>query len=127
MSLFDWATDYPRGFDDAHVEAIAALMPMLALAVKCVSLARIAATLVETYLGRDAGRRVLDGLIRRGVADRISAVLWFSDLREFTRISEGAAPQQIIPLLNDCKRPLMARVGLPVRFAWSGCGGDVEG
>lgn len=68
-----WATDHPDGFDEAHVEAIAALMPMLALAVKCVSLARIAATLVETYLGRDPGRRVLDGLIRRGVADRISA------------------------------------------------------
>ena len=96
-----WATDHPHGFDDAHVEAIAALVPMLALAVKCVSLARIAATLVETYLGRDAGQRVLNGLIRRGVADRISAVLWFSDLRGFTRISELAAPEQIIPLLND--------------------------
>ena len=36
------------------------LVPMLALAVKCVSLARIAGTLVETYLGRDAGRRVLN-------------------------------------------------------------------
>ncbi|MGZ9082005.1 MAG: adenylate/guanylate cyclase domain-containing protein [Rhodoplanes sp.] len=96
-----WATDYPHGFDDAHVEAIAALVPMLALAVKCVSLARIAATLVETYFGRDAGRRVLNGLIRRGVADRIRAVLWYSDLRGFTRISELAAPQQIIPLLDD--------------------------
>ena len=65
-------------------------MPMLALAVKCVSLARIAGTLVETYLGRDAGRRVLSGLIRRGVAERISAVLWYSDLREFTRITDRA-------------------------------------
>jgi adenylate cyclase len=45
------------------------------LAVKWVSLARIAGTLVETYLGRDAGRRVLNGLIRRGVAERISPVL----------------------------------------------------
>src|SRR5438094_2683889 len=38
-----WATDRPQGFDDANVEALADLMPMLALAVKCVSLARIAA------------------------------------------------------------------------------------
>ena len=65
-----WATDHPQGFDDAHVEALSRLMPTLALAVKCVSLARIAGTLVETYLGRDAGRRVLNGLIRRGVADQ---------------------------------------------------------
>ena len=55
---------------------------------------------METYLGRDAGRRVLDGRIMRGVADRIDAVLWFSDLRGFTRISD-TTPEQVIPLLND--------------------------
>ena len=96
-----WVTDYPGGFDDGQVEALAGLMPMLALAVKCVSLGRIAGTLVETYLGRDAGHRVLGGLIRRGVAETISAVLWYSDLREFTRITDHTAPQQIIALLND--------------------------
>ncbi|MBV9532586.1 MAG: adenylate/guanylate cyclase domain-containing protein [Bradyrhizobium sp.] len=96
-----WATDKRDGFKDADVEAIAELMPMLAVAMKCVSLARIAETLVETYLGRDPGRRVLNGLIRRGVADRINAVLWYSDLRSFTRLSEQVAPDQIIPLLDD--------------------------
>jgi adenylate cyclase len=105
-----WATDHPHGFDDAHVEAIAGLMPMLALAVKCVSLARIAGTLVETYLGRDAGRRVLKGLIRRGVADKISAVLWYSDLREFTRITDQSLPEQIIPLLDDYAEAVISAV-----------------
>jgi adenylate cyclase len=57
-------------------------------------------TLMETYLGRDASRRVLSGRIMRGVADRIDAVIWFSDLRGFTRITDSA-PEQIIPLLND--------------------------
>jgi adenylate cyclase len=57
--------------------------------------------LVETYLGRDAGRRVLAGHISRGVADRIDAVLWFSDLRNYTRITDTAAPEEIIPLLDD--------------------------
>jgi adenylate cyclase len=105
-----WATDHPHGFDDAHVEAIAGLMPMLALAVKCVSLARIAGTLVETYLGRDAGRRVLKGLIRRGVADKISAVLWYSDLREFTRITDQSPPEQLIPLLDDYAEAVISAV-----------------
>src|SRR4051812_7914103 len=71
---------------------------------KCASLARIAATLVETYLGRDAGRRVLEGRIARGVADRIGAVLWFSDLRDFTQITDTAPPEQVLPLLNDWVR-----------------------
>jgi adenylate cyclase len=96
-----WATDKSDGFNDLQVDAIARLMPKLAVAMKCASLAHIAETLVETYLGRDPGRRVLKGLIRRGVADRIRAVLWFSDLRDFTRLSEEVAPEQIIPLLDD--------------------------
>jgi len=105
-----WATDCPHGFDDAQVEAIAGLIAMLALAVKCASLARIAGTLVETYLGRDAGRRVLNGLIRRGVAERISAVLWYSDLREFTRISDQSPPEQIIPLLDDYAEAVISAI-----------------
>jgi adenylate cyclase len=105
-----WATDHPHGFDDLHVEAITDLMPMLALAVKCVSLARIAGTLAETYLGRDAGYRVLKGVIRRGVADRISAVLWYSDLRGFTRITDQCAPEQIIPLLNDYAEAVISAI-----------------
>jgi len=44
---------------------------------------------------------VLQGRIARGVADRIKTVLWFSDLRDYTRISDSAPPESIIPLLND--------------------------
>ena len=95
-----WATDAPQGFDDDDVADLCRLVPFLALAVKSASLARIAGTLVETYLGRDAGRRVLQGRIARGVADQIDAVLWFSDLRDYTRISDTASPGDIIPLLN---------------------------
>jgi adenylate cyclase len=96
-----WATDARSGYDDSQVNDLMSLMPLIALTLKSASLARIADTLVETYLGRDAGRRVLQGRIARGVADRIEAVLWFSDLRSYTRISDTAAPEQIIPLLND--------------------------
>jgi adenylate cyclase len=96
-----WATDTAQGFGDGDIAALDLLMPSFALAMKSASLARVAQTLVETYLGRDAGRRVLEGRIARGIADRIDAILWFSDLRSYTRISDTAAPEQIIPLLND--------------------------
>ena len=95
-----WATESPRGFADDDIADLYRLMPFLALAVKSASLARIAGTLVETYLGRDTGRRVLQGRIARVVAERIEAVLWFSDLRSYTRISDTATPEDIIPLLN---------------------------
>jgi adenylate cyclase len=105
-----WATDHPGGFDDGQVEALIGLLPMLALAVKCVSLTRIAGTLVETYLGRDAGRRVLAGRIRRGVAETIDAVLWYSDLRGFTAVTDRAAPHEVIPLLNDYAEAVISAV-----------------
>ena len=96
-----WCTRHPDGFRPDQQEALRRLVPSLALALKCVSLTRIAGTIVEVYLGRDAGRQVLSGRIQRGVADRISAVLWFSDLRGYTSISDRAEPEEILPLLND--------------------------
>jgi adenylate cyclase len=89
-----------EGFADAHIAALTRVVPNLALAFKAVALARMTGTLMETYLGRDAGRRVLSGRIMRGITERIDAVIWFSDLRGFTRITDSA-PEEIIPLLND--------------------------
>ena len=96
-----WATEDADGFREADLVALRRLVPLLALAVKSVSLTRIARTLVEVYLGRDAGERVLSGRISRGVADRIRAVIWYSDLRGYTKITDTAPPEEIIPLLND--------------------------
>ena len=105
-----WATDLPEGFDDTIVDDLTRLMPSVALAMKSASLARIAGTLVETYLGRDPGRKVLAGSIKRGVADRIEAVLWFSDLRNYTRISDSAEPEEIIPMLNEYADAILSAI-----------------
>ena len=35
------------------------------------------------------------------MADRIDTVLWFSDLRDYTRIADTSPPEDIIPLLDD--------------------------
>ncbi len=95
-----WATREASGFADWHIAVLQRLTPYLALAIKSVAMARMTGTLMDTYLGADAGQRVLSGRITRGIADRIDAVLWFSDLRGFTRITD-TAPEQAIPLLND--------------------------
>ena len=96
-----WSTRQAGGFSEADLAALRRLVPMLAMAIKCISMGRIAGTLVEVYLGRDAGQRVLSGRIRRGVAERIGAVLWYSDLRGYTGIADTAPAGEIIPLLND--------------------------
>jgi adenylate cyclase len=108
--LSSWSTDALEGFDDDQLALLRRLVPILALAIKTRSLARIAATLVETYLGRGAGRRVMAGRIERGVAEKLRAVLWYSDLRGFTGITDTAAPGQIIPLLNDYAEAVIASI-----------------
>jgi adenylate cyclase len=112
-----WATASPGGFRETDLPALRRLAPLLALAIKGVSLTAIARTLVEVYLGHDAGERVLSGKISRGVADRIKAVIWFSDLRGYTKITDTAPPEEIIPLLNDYSAAVIGAV--------RGAGGEV--
>jgi adenylate cyclase len=104
-----WTTAAPAGFEDGHVAALVRLAPHLALALKSVSLLRVTETLVRTYLGRDAGRRVLGGRIMRGIAEQMDAVVWFSDLRGFTRITD-AVPEEVIPLLNDYSDAIISAI-----------------
>ncbi|OOG62679.1 adenylate/guanylate cyclase domain-containing protein [Sinorhizobium sp. A49] len=96
-----WTTRRQSGFTDEEIAALRILLPTLALAVKTTSCVRIIGTLADVYLGADAGRRVVEGSIVRGEAERIETVMWFSDLRNYTRISDTAAPEDIIPFLND--------------------------
>ena len=94
-------TQNADGFGEQALEALRDLVPMLALAIKSGAQAEITRTLGRVYLGRDASEQVLRGRIARGVTERINAVLWFSDLRGSTAISETIAPDEIIPFLND--------------------------
>jgi len=101
MNVVSVATDRPGGFTPAELDRFEELMPLLALVIEAKETRRIATTLLETYLGRDAGRRVLSGLVRRGDGATIAAALWYCDLRGFTRASEEQPRDEVIALLND--------------------------
>ena len=96
-----WVTRRADGFGEQGVAALRDLVPVLGLAIKSAQQVDIARTLGRVYLGRDASEQVLRGRISRGVTERINAVLWFSDLRGSTAISENISPDEIIPFLND--------------------------
>ena len=115
--LSRWTTAEPGGFAEAHLVALRTLVPALGLAIKSTSLARIAETLVETYLGRDAGKLVLEGRMTRGMVQKLHAVIWFSDMKGYTALSESIESDQLIPLLNDYAEAVIAAV--------HGAGGDV--
>ena len=96
-----WLTRCGSGFADPDLAALRDVVPVLGLAIKSAMQVEIARTLARVYLGRDAAEQVLRGRISRGVTEKINAVLWFSDLRGSTPITESIAPDEIIPFLND--------------------------
>ena len=96
-----WLTRRAGGFNNDELAALRDLVPVLGLVIKSAQQVDIVRTLGRVYLGRDASEQVLRGRITRGVTERINSVLWFSDLRGSTAISESSSPDEIIPFLND--------------------------
>ncbi len=100
-----FATDRPGGFTPAELKFIDAMLPHLARQSELLTLRYLTTTLLDTYVGRKAGERVLTGQIRRGSGETIRAVIWLSDLRCFTALSDRLPRDTLIALLNgyfDC-------------------------
>ena len=100
-----WLTRRQGGFTEGQVAALRDLVPLLGLAVKSAQQVDIVRTLGRVYLGRDASEQVLRGRITRGVTERINAVLWFSDLRGSTAISEYLRPTRSSRCSTTTRRP----------------------
>jgi adenylate cyclase len=99
--LLTVATKRPGGFSDREMELFEAITPGVAVNLEVQALRFTARTLLETYVGRQAGARVLEGAIKRGMGETIRAVVWLSDLRGFTSLSERLSRDALIDLLNE--------------------------
>lgn len=98
--LVSWATDRPGGFSNRELDLIRTTLPHLGLALKSSSNRQMASDLLQVYLGRDAGRRVLSGEIQRGSSQQIDAVICLFDLKGFTELSERLPGTELIDMLN---------------------------
>ena len=90
------ATTRRTGFTDSEIALFDAMIPALAFNLEVQALRRTARTLLDTYVGRKTGSRVLDGQIKRGMGETIHAVIWLCDLRGFTALSESLPRDQLI-------------------------------
>jgi len=100
------ATTQAGGFFDDEIALFEAMTPAVAVNLEIQALRRMARTLLDTYVGRQAGGRVLAGQIRRGMGETINAVIWLSDLRGFTSLSESSPRDELIEMLNRCFGPM---------------------
>jgi adenylate cyclase len=96
-----WSTRQPGGFSTADLVEINDVLPILAMAVEIRGNRRITKNLLNAYVGRYAGERILSGDIRRGSGATVRAAIWNCDLRGFTRISEQWPRDDVIHWLNE--------------------------
>ncbi|MGQ0545477.1 MAG: adenylate/guanylate cyclase domain-containing protein [Betaproteobacteria bacterium] len=95
------ATRRPGGFSDHDIAETERILHPFSLVMENFTNRELAQTLLETYLGRKTGIRVLQGQIRRGDGESIDAVIWFSDLRESTPLARRLGDERFLGLLND--------------------------
>ena len=119
-----WATRAPGGFTEVQIAALHRLTAPLSRVSEIRALRRTATNLLDTYVGREAGGRILAGRIRRGFTETIRAVIWLSDMRGFTALADRVEPEALIALLNryfDCQVPaILAHGGEVLKFMGDG-------
>jgi adenylate cyclase len=96
-----WATDKAGGFSEAMIGTLLRLQNHLAVASKMAVLSKLADNMLATYLGGDAGRRVLNGQIKRGEGETIRAALVMADMRGSTKLAETTGREVYIDTLNE--------------------------
>jgi adenylate cyclase len=131
-----WATKQPGGFAEEEIAAIEAIVTPLARVAEIRAAQRVASTLLDAYVGHNAGERILSGRIRRGDTEAIQAAIWLSDMRGFTALADRLPPAQLTELLNryfDCQIPgILERGGEVLKFIGDGLlaifpiGGDAD-
>ena len=94
-------SDRPGGFSADDLDRMFQLQFAFTRIVETHSLRDTAVNLLDAYVGRAAGQRILAGEVKRGDGQTIEAVLWYCDLRGFTRTSDRLPRDAIIALLND--------------------------
>jgi adenylate cyclase len=94
-------SDAPDGFSMSDLDRMFLLQFAFTRLVEIHSLRDMATHLLDAYVGRAAGQRILAGGVRRGEGQTIEAVIWYCDLRGFTRASDSLPRDAIIALLND--------------------------
>jgi adenylate cyclase len=96
-----YATDRPGGFSDRQIAELTRVTERLSIAVDMHSQRMIAENVLKAYLGPLTGPRVLAGQIRRGTGEAVAAVLWSSDLRSSTQLSDRVAGEEVIAILDQ--------------------------
>ena len=94
-------SDHPDGFTTANLGLVFECSAVISRYFEVFNQRENAQSLLETYLGKGTGARVLGGEIRRGDGDEIDAAIMFCDMRNSTQLEEQMGRAEYIALLNQ--------------------------
>ncbi len=100
LNILTLVSDRPGGFSTEELGQIYEILPTLSRLFESHALRLSSATLLRTYLGSDAGQRVMDGLVKRGDGEDIHAAIWITDLRDSTGLAASLSRDDYLSLLN---------------------------
>lgn len=99
-SAATFGTVHPIGFSSTARAALERIVPALRNACELRILWRIQRSLLDTYVGPTAARRILSGRVHRGQIESLDAALMLCDLRGFTDLSNRLPIERVLELLN---------------------------
>jgi len=101
INVLTLTCDHPDGFTTENLGLVFECSSVIARYYEVFTQRENAQSLLETYVGKRTGARVLGGDIRRGDGDDIDAAIMFCDLRNSTSLEEDLGRTAYITLLNE--------------------------
>jgi adenylate cyclase len=98
--ICSWLGDRAAGFTDNEIAQLQRITREFSIALKSKIERSVAQNVAHAYLGKRAGQAVLNGLIRRGDGEKITAALWYSDLRHSTELADRLSAEAFLGLLG---------------------------
>ncbi|MGA2893716.1 MAG: adenylate/guanylate cyclase domain-containing protein [Xanthobacteraceae bacterium] len=98
--ICSWLADRPSGFTDSEIAQLQRITRELAIALKAKIEHGVTQNIADAYLGKRAGAAVRNGSIRRGDGEKITAALWYSDLRRSTELADRLSADDFLKLLG---------------------------
>lgn len=100
VNVATFACDHPNGFTIENLGLIFECIVVISRYYEVFMQKENARSLLETYVGKRSGERVLGGEIRRGDGDEIDAAIMFCDLRGSSTLEQELGRQAYIDMLN---------------------------
>jgi len=101
FGYMSFSTKNPSGFSIEALDFLERSSHLVSIKLDQFAQKMTTESLLQVYLGKRTGKEVHAGKILRGDFEEISSVIWFSDIRNFTGISENLAPLELVEMLNE--------------------------